>query len=61
MPLIEHALDQFKTVPFADETDAHHEDAKWQSKGKSDDLCGVGVPHPLHQPKVLIAYRTTKD
>ena len=22
---------------------------------KSDDLCGVGVPHPLHQPKVLIA------
>ena len=21
---------------------------------KSDELCGVGVPHPLHQPKVLI-------
>jgi hypothetical protein len=22
---------------------------------KSDELCGVGVPHPLHQPKVLVA------
>lgn len=46
VPLIEHALDQFKTVPFADERDAHHEDAKWQSKGKSDDLCGYSENGP---------------